>query len=156
MYPSRPSVRHRRMSWNPSCFLGYDCSLCTSANDGSSMETLLQDVRHSVRMLAKAPGFAVVAVLTLALGIGASAAIFQLIDAVRLRTLPVSDPQYSRYRPPEKEPLGPGQFQRPLGGFDKAFPKVLYKREFEGWRCVCQPQRSIEQTSRLVCKGELQ
>jgi putative ABC transport system permease protein len=56
------------------------------------METLLQDLRYSVRTLAKAPGFALVSVLTLALGIGANAAIFQLIDAVRLRTLPVNDP----------------------------------------------------------------
>jgi putative ABC transport system permease protein len=57
------------------------------------MATLLQDSRYSVRMLAKAPGFALVAILTLALGIGANAAIFQLIDAVRLRTLPVQDPK---------------------------------------------------------------
>jgi putative ABC transport system permease protein len=56
------------------------------------MATLLQDSRYSVRMLAKAPGFALVAILTLTLGIGANAAIFQLIDAVRLRTLPVQDP----------------------------------------------------------------
>jgi putative ABC transport system permease protein len=56
------------------------------------METRLQNLRYSVRILAKAPGFALVAVLTLALGIGANAAIFQLIDAVRLRTLPVKDP----------------------------------------------------------------
>ena len=57
------------------------------------MATLLQDSRYSVRMLAKAPGFALVAILTLTLGIGANAAIFQLIDAVRLRTLPVQDPK---------------------------------------------------------------
>lgn len=54
---------------------------------------LLQDLRYGVRTLRQNPGFASIAVLSLALGIGANTAIFQLIDTVRLRTLPVSDPQ---------------------------------------------------------------
>ncbi len=57
------------------------------------IETLWQDVRFGARLLRLNPGFAVVAIASLALGIGANTAIFQLIDAVRLRTLPVKNPQ---------------------------------------------------------------
>jgi putative ABC transport system permease protein len=56
------------------------------------LEELWQDLRYGLRQLRRNPGFMAVAVLTLALGIGANAAIFQLIDAVRLRTLPVRNP----------------------------------------------------------------
>jgi putative ABC transport system permease protein len=54
---------------------------------------LWQDVRYGARVLRLNPGFAAVCVLSLALGVGANTAIFQLIDAVRMRTLPVNNPQ---------------------------------------------------------------
>jgi predicted permease len=56
-------------------------------------DEMFQDLRFGVRMLLKNKSFTAVAILSLALGIGANTAIFQLLDAVRLRTLPVKDPQ---------------------------------------------------------------
>ena len=57
------------------------------------MDTLLQNLRYAARQMLKYPGFTAVAVLTLALGIGANTAIFTLLDQVLLRSLPVKDPE---------------------------------------------------------------
>ena len=57
------------------------------------LDTLWQDSRHAIRALRNDPGFAAVTALSLALGIGANTAIFSLIDAVMLKTLPVSHPE---------------------------------------------------------------
>ena len=56
-------------------------------------DEMIQDLRFGIRMLLKNKSFTAVAVLSLALGVGANTAIFQLLDAVRLRTLPVNAPQ---------------------------------------------------------------
>jgi predicted permease len=57
------------------------------------MQTLWQDLRYGARMLLKSPGFTLVAVITLALGIGANTAIFGLMDKLMIRSLPVKEPE---------------------------------------------------------------
>src|SRR5258706_7676098 len=72
------------------------------------LETLIQDLRFGLRMLRKSPGFTAVAILTLALGIGANAAIFTMMNGLMLHSLPVRDPgqlvEILHHYPDEPEP----------------------------------------------------
>jgi len=66
---------------------------CRDARGANLIDSFLQDTRFGFRLLCKSPGFTAVAILTLALGIGANTAIFSLIDTLMLRMLPVREPQ---------------------------------------------------------------
>ena len=72
--------------------LGRNTELGYDIRGGGWLEALWQDLRYGVRMLLKNPGFTLIAVITLALGIGANTAIFTLFYSMAWRPLPVKDP----------------------------------------------------------------
>jgi putative ABC transport system permease protein len=94
------------------------------------MDSLLQDVRYVIRVCLRTPGFTIVAVLALALGIGANTAIFTIVNAVLLERLPFRDPNHivvlweeNVRRPGRRNVLGPSQFLR-WGDRAKSFEQM--------------------------------
>jgi len=85
------------------------------------MQTLLQDLRYGARMLLKKPGFTLIAVITLGLGIGANTAIFSVVNSVLLRPLPFKDPD--RVMIVWERRANSGEVNIPISG-----------HEFVGWR----------------------
>jgi putative ABC transport system permease protein len=83
------------------------------------MDTLLQDIRYAIRMCVRTPGFTAIAVLALALGIGANTAIFTIVNAVLLESLPFREPdrivslwEEGAHRPGKNNSVGPANFIR--------------------------------------------
>src|SRR5271165_7598776 len=72
------------------------------------MPALFHDLRYAFRQLRKTPGFTLVCILTLALGIGANTAVFSVMNAVLLRSLPVADPSRVVYLRTSNPPRGTG------------------------------------------------
>lgn len=93
------------------------------------MSTLWKDLRYSLRQLGNSPAFTLIAILTLALGIGANTAIFQLIDSIRLRTIPVKKPQeLGTIRIAERH-WGSGQFSSQYSQLTFAMWEQIRKRQ---------------------------
>jgi len=93
------------------------------------MASFWQDLRYNLRLLRLSPGFTIVAVLTLALGIGANTAIFQLISAIRLRSIPVKNPQELGTVRIADRHWGSGQFSSQYSQLTFAMWQEIQKRQ---------------------------
>jgi putative ABC transport system permease protein len=93
------------------------------------MTSFWRDLRHAFRFLRLSPGFTLVAILTLALGIGANTAIFQLIDSIRLRTIPVKNPQELGTVRIADRHWGSGQFSSQYSQLTFAMWEQIRKRQ---------------------------
>ena len=125
---------------------------------GGTLDEIGRDIRYAFRMLTRNPGFSAVVVVTLALGIGANTAIFSLIDALMLRSLPVRNPhelvQLTMRLPDEKGPAG--------DSFSYAIARALADRKeifagvagFTGYTFTTGSGESIRKVPGALVTGE--
>src|SRR4051794_20854980 len=91
----------------------------------SWLDSIFQDIRYAVRQLSAQPGFTLTAVLSLALGIGANTAIFTIVNAVMLRSLPVEDPRQLVELRLDKSPSFTNPIWEQIRDHQKAFTGTL-------------------------------
>jgi predicted permease len=118
--PQDEAIRRARMEFGTVDAIKDDCRQSRGLR---WLDELAGNLRYAVRLMAKAPGFTAAAVLSLALGIGANTAIFSLMDAVILRTIPVNDPAGLYF-------IGHGRGERP--GMSSNYPLFEAYRSIEG------------------------
>src|SRR5215471_8804910 len=96
-------------------------------------ETMFQDLRFALRSWTKAPAFAVAAIATLAIGIGANTAIFSVVSGVLLRPLPFANP----------ERLVQVHETQPRNGTSLGFDGSIVFQDFDQWRTQCQTLQAM-------------
>jgi hypothetical protein len=95
------------------------------------METLWQDIRYGFRMVARNPGFAIVVVVILSLGIGANTAVFSVVNAVLFKRLPYNEPDRIVVLQEQKLQQGLNHIAWFTGG-----NTIRYSRVSPGWRAI--------------------
>jgi putative ABC transport system permease protein len=103
------------------------------------LESAVQDLKYALRRLVMSPGFTIEAIATLALGIGANTAIFELLDAVLLQSLPVANPQ-------ELAEVRIVDMDKARGSFSSAYPVVnnqiweKLREDHRGFSAIAAPK----------------
>src|SRR5688500_6673788 len=119
----------------------------TGAGSGSFMTGFIQDLRYAVRALRRAPGFAAVSILTLALGIGATTIVYSIVDGILLRPLPIVEPDRVMLAR-ETSPTGSDMGLSWPNFLDWTSRQTSFET-FAGWRGVTANLTGIERPRRL-------
>jgi hypothetical protein len=116
---------------------------CREAWGVEFVENVFRDVRYSLRVLRKAPGFTVVAVLTLALGIGANTAIFSVIDSVLLSPPPYAAPERLVATKQSDSLQNINDIERQTTTFDRGGGATVNRMDYTGGRSLCRCERRL-------------